>query len=329
LLATTGFILLIVCANVANLSLARATARHRELAIRLSLGAGRARVVRQLLTESVLLALAGGVFALALAYGGVEALRAISPPDLPRVEEIGVSGLVLAFSLIVSALTGVAFGIAPAIQASRHDMHGFLKEGARESAPSSVVRNLLVGAEIALGVIVLIGAGLLWRSFVRLGEVRLGFQPENVLTQRVSLRGANYATATQRTAFYQQTIERIESLPGVESAAAISFLPLINARNRTGFSIEGHAPPAPGQIPFSAFRTITPGYFQTMRIGLLRGRDFSWQDTSETQPVIIINQAMADAYWPQEDALGRRIKLGPLDAQLPWLTVAGIIEDVR
>jgi len=329
LLAATGFILLIVCANVANLLLARATARQRELAIRLALGAGRARIVRQLLTESVLLALIGGVLALALAYAGVEVLRLLSPPDLPRVEEIGVNGLVLVFSLGLSALTGIVFGLAPALQASRHEMQSFLKEGARESAPGSRVRHLLVAAEIALGVIVLIGAGLLLRSFVRLNEVRLGFQPENVLTQRVTLRGGNYATAVQRGAFYQRAVERIESLPGVKSAAAISYLPLINARNRTGFTIEGRAPLAPGQVPLSAFRTVTPGYFQTMQIGLRKGRDFSWQDTPEAAPVMIINQVTANTYWPQEDALGKRIKLGAPDSPVPWLTVVGIIEDVR
>ena len=331
LLAATGFILLIVCANVANLLLARAAGRRRELAIRLALGAGRSRVVRQLLTESVLLALVGGVLALALAYAAVEALRTISPPDLPRVTEIGVKGSALAFSIVISALTGLVFGIAPALQASRQDLHGSLREGTRDSAPGSRagMRELLVAGEIALGVIVLVGAGLLLRSFVRLGEVRLGFQPQNVLTQSVLLRGANYATASQRAIFYQRAIQRIESLPGVKSVAAVSSIPLINARNRAGFTIEGRAPLSPGQLPFSVYRIVTPGYFHTMQIGLLSGRDFSWTDIPETQQVIIINQAMASAYWPNEDALGKRIKLGSLNSNMPWLTVAGIVEDVR
>ena len=331
LLAASSFILLIVCANVANLLLARATGRRRELAIRLALGAGRPRVVRQLLTESVLLALVGGVLALALAYAGVEALRTISPPDLPRVTEIGVNGSTLAFSVVISALTGLVFGIAPALLASRQDLHGSLKEGALESAPGSRagMRKLLVAGEIALGVIVLVVAGLLLRSFVRLGEVRLGFQPQNVLTQSVILRGANYATAQQRAIFYQQAIQRIGVLPGVKSVAAVSSIPLINARNRAGFTIEGRAPLAPGQLPFAVSRTVTPGYFHTMQIGLLSGRDFSWTDIPETQQVIIINQAMASAYWPNEDALGKRIKLGSLNSPAPWLTVTGIVEDVR
>jgi putative ABC transport system permease protein len=331
LLAATGFILLIVCANVANMLLARAAGRRRELAIRLALGAGRSRVVRQLLTESVLLALVGGVLALALAYAGVEALRTISPPGLPRVTEIGVKGSALAFSIVISALTGLVFGIAPALQVSRQDLHGSLKEGGRDSAPGSRagMRELLVAVEIALGVVVLVGAGLLLRSFVRLGEVRLGFQPQNVLTQSVLLRGANYATVSQRAAFYQRAIQRIESLPGVKSVAAVSSIPLINARNRAGFTIEGRAPLAPGQLPFAVYRIVTPGYFHTMQIGLLSGRDFSWTDIPETQQVIIINQAMASAYWPNEDALGKRIKLGSLDSHVPWLTVAGIAEDVR
>jgi len=331
LMAASCCILLIVCANVANLLLARATGRRQELAIRFALGAGRSRVVRQLLTESVLLALVGGVLALAFAYTGVEALRTISPPDLPRVAEIGVNGPVLVFSIGISTLTGFVFGIGPALHAFRQDLHISLKESARAHSPGSRagMRNLLVAGEIALGVIVLVGAGLLLRSFIRLGEVRLGFQPQNVLTQSVVLRGANYATASQRAIFYQRAIQRINSLPGVKSVAAVSSIPLINARNRAGFTIEGRAPVAPGQMPFAISRIVTPGYFHTMQIGLLSGRDFSWTDIPETQQVIIINRAMASAYWPNEDALGKRIKLGSLDSPAPWLTVAGIVEDVR
>jgi putative ABC transport system permease protein len=330
LLAATGLVLLIVCANVANLLLGRGTARQRELAIRMALGAGRARVFRQLLTESILLALIGGVLALALAYAGVKALRFVSPPDLPRVEEIGINAWVAAFSLAISLLTAVIFGIAPALHASRQDPQSLLTDGGRGSSPGSRVamRNLLVTAEIALGVIVLAGAGLLLRSFVRLSEVRLGFQARDVLTQRVTLRGPKYATASQRTTFYRQEIQHIEALSGVRSAAAVSALPLINSRNRSGFTIEGSAPPGPGQLPFAVSRTVTPGYFQTMQIGLLKGRDFSWQDLPDGDRVIIINQAMAGAYWSNADALGRRIKLGPLNAPLPWLTVIGVVDDV-
>jgi putative ABC transport system permease protein len=279
----------------------------------------------------MLLALAGGVFALALAYVGVKALRVVSPPNLPRVDEIGISPLVAAFSLAILVLTAMFFGIAPALEASRQDVHGLLKDGVRGSAPGSGarMRNLLVTAEIALAVIILAGAGLLLRSFVRLGEVRLGFQPRDVLTQRVILRGPKYVSALQRTTFYQQAIQHIEALSGVKSAAAVSALPLINSRNRSGFTIEGSAHLAPGQLPFAVSRTVTPRYFQTMQISLLQGRDFTWQDLPDGARVIVINQAMASAYWSNADALGKRIKLGPLDAPVPWLTIAGIVDDVR
>jgi putative ABC transport system permease protein len=191
------------------------------------------------------------------------------------------------------------------------------------------MRKLLVVSETALGVIVLVGAGLLLRSFLRLEHVHLGFEPKDVLTMRVILNRTNYSTPSQRTAFYQRTKESIESLPGVKSAAAISFLPLTNSGGSSGFTIEGRVAPEPGQLPFAVVRTVSPEYFQTMQIPLFEGRDFSWNDTPESPAVLIINQAMASRYWPDEDALGKRIKLGRLDSAIPWLTVVGLVDNVR
>jgi putative ABC transport system permease protein len=330
LMAATALVLLIVCANVANLLMARATSRYQELAIRMALGAARFRVVRQLLTESLLLALIGGGLSLVLAYGGVQGLLLLRP-DLPRAMEIGVNGPVLAFALATTLLTAFIFGVAPALQASRHDIRGYLKGETPRSAGRSRIlrRNLLVAGEMALGAIVLVGAGLLYRSFARVEGVHLGFQSQGVLTLRVVPHAAKYPTPSQRAAFVQQAIGRVESLPGVQSVGMISALPLLNSRNRSAFTIEGRAPVEGGQLPFAVFRTVTPGYFRTMQIGLLEGRDLSWSDTPDSEAVIIINRAMAAAYWQAEDPIGKRIKRGSLNSAVPWLRVIGIVADVH
>ncbi len=333
-----GLILLIVCANVANLLLARAVARQKEMAIRVALGAGRTRILRQLLTESTLLALLGGSLGLVLAYGGVEALKLVSPPDLgaefgglPRVSEIGISGPVLAFCLGISLLAGTVFGTAPALHAARNNLQDALKERAGEPRIGRWFqkRSMLVVAEMALGLLVVIGAGLLLRSFLALQQVSLGFQPQSVLTFRVIPRGERYAQSSARAIFYQQAIEKIEALPGVKSAAVVTFIPLTFARGSKGFTIEGQAPLTPGQIPIASYDVVTPGYFSTMQIPLLEGRDFSWADAPDTQPVVVINEAMAHTYWPNEDALGKHVKQGSSGETNPWLTIDGVVGDVR
>ena len=222
--------------------------------------------------------------------------------------------------------------MAPALQAGRECLHETLKSGSRESATGSRLglRNLLVVVETALGVIVAIGAGLLLRSFLRIEQSPLGFQPQGVLSFRVIPRGQKYSQPSERSAFYHQAIERLEAFPGVQSAAAVTFIPLTFFRGSKGFTIEGRPPIAPGQIPMAGYDVVTPGYFATMHIALSQGRDFLWSDTPETQPIIIINEAMAKAYWPQEDPLGKRIRQGgPDERQLPWLTIAGIVGDIR
>jgi putative ABC transport system permease protein len=331
LLGAVSFILLMACANLANLLLARASTRRRELAVRLALGAGRMRIVRQLLTESLLLALAGGALGVLLTLWGVPLLLRLSPGDLPLFGIVGVNGPVLAFTLLISALAGLAFGIWPALVATRYNVHEGLKEGARETAggPGQKMRSSLVAAEIALGVVVLAGAGLLLRSFLLLEQTPLGFQPEGLLTFRVIPRAEKYSFVSQRTAFYQQALEKIGALPGVKSTAAVSFLPLGLYRSSKGFSIEGRPAAGPSEIPRADYDVVSPGYFPAMQIPLREGRDVSWTDTALTLPVIVINQACARIFWPNQDPLGKRIKEGLPGDLGPWLTVVGVVGDVR
>jgi putative ABC transport system permease protein len=331
LFGAVGFVLLIVCANVASLLLGRASTRHREIGIRIALGATRTRILRQLLTESSLLALLGCAFGLLFARWGIFALKLLNPPHIPRMDEVQIDTSVFVFSLVISLLAGFVFGVFPALQATRDTLHQTLKEGTRESAGSARLRtrNLLVILETALGVVVMIGAGLLLRSFLILERAPLGFQPQGVLTFRVIPRGERYAQLAGRTAFYQQAIERIEALHGVKSVAAVSFIPLTLSRSSKGFSIEGRVPPAAGQIPMAGYDVVTPGYFESLQIPLHSGRDFSWIDTPQVQRVVIINEAMARTYWPREDPLGKHIKLGAPEDPHPWWTIVGIVGDIR
>jgi putative ABC transport system permease protein len=327
-----GLVLLIVCANVAHLLLARASARHHEIAVRLALGASRLRLFRQLLTESTLLALCGCALGLLLARWGVSALKLLAASRLPRTDEFSLNAQVLVFSVGIAIFAGLLAGLAPALQTGRGNVHDTLKAGARESASGSRVRirNVLVIVETALGVVVVIAAGLLFRSFLRIEETPLGFQPQGILTLRAIPRGQKYFSLPKRNAFYREAIERIDALPGVNSAAAVSFIPLTLVRESKGFTIEGRPPVAPGQIPMAGYDVVTPGYFATMRIPFREGRDFSWSDTPENQPVIIVNEAMAKTYWPNEDPLGKRLRLGGSDdVEFPWLTIAGVVGDIR
>ena len=327
-----GLVLLIVCANVANLLLARASARHREMAVRLALGADRFRLFRQLLTESTLLALSGCACGLLFARWGVSVLKLLAAERLPRTDEFTLNAPVLIFSVGIAIFVGLLAGLAPALQTDRGNLHDTLKAGTRESTYGSRLRtrNLLVIAETALGVVVVIGAGLLLRSFLRIEQTPLGFQPQGVLTFRVIPRGQKYSTLPQRAAFYRQVLERIDALPGVNSAAAVTFIPLTFVRHSKGFTIEGRPPIAPGEIPMAGYDVVTPAYFAAMRIPLAAGRDFTWSDTPETQLVILINEAMAKTYWPHEDPLGKRLRQGgPDDYKLPWLTIAGVVGDIR
>jgi putative ABC transport system permease protein len=328
LLGAVGFVLLIACANVANLLLVRAAARRREMAVRLALGASRLRVIRQLLTESVLLALAGGGSGLLLALWGLNVLAALQPGNIPRLAELSIDRGALLFTLAVSLLTGIVFGLAPALQASKPDLNDALKEGGKgtsEGGSRQRLRSILIVSEIALSLVLLIGAGLMIKSFWRLLQVDPGFNPENTLTMVVSLPTSRYAEPGRQVAFFQQAIERVGNLPGVEAAGVTTDIPLFGGSS-TGFDVEGRPPHAPGQRPMVEFRSVSPGYFRAMGIPLLRGRAFTEQDVGDAPGVVIINEALARRYFPGEDPVGKRLGFSrPTD----WREVVGVARDTR
>ncbi len=332
LFGAVGFVLLIACANVANMLLARSAGRASEIAIRLALGASRWRLIRQLLTESLLLSLLGGGLGLLLASWAVDLIVAISPDSLPRVKEVGINGPVLGFTLLISLLTGIVFGLAPALQASKPDLNEALKEGGRSAAGSfgrSRLHGLFVVAEVALALVMLVGAGLMMNSFVRLQRVNPGFNPENLLTVRVSLPQSRYGQTPQQTSFYQQVIQRFETLPGAQSVSAIDTLPFQN-ENNGGLRIEGYAPSSFYDRPQANYRTISPSYFRVMGIPLRRGREFRPDDVAGQPGVAIINEEAARRFWPNQDPIGKRIS--PDGAGFPpgvWLSIVGIAGDVR
>ena len=326
LLGAAGFVLLIACANVASLLLARATSRQREVAIRSALGAGRLRVVRQLLTESCLLAGLGGAAGLLLALWGVNLIAAHPPLDIPRMDEVEINRGVLGFALGISLLTTLIFGLVPALQVSRINLSEAFKEGGRSLAGGARhrARQVLVIAQIALALVLLIGAGLMVQSFVRLGRVALGFNPENVLKLQTALPVTQYVERSKRAAFYAQALERIRALPGVRGAGAASHTPLSPGNWAMEVAIEGRAPSS--QEPLSAdARAVTPQYFHTMCIPLLRGRDFTEQDGPDSTN-IIISDAMARRFWPDEDPIGKRFRPGDRN---PWMTIVGVVGDVH
>jgi putative ABC transport system permease protein len=327
-----GFVLLMVCANIGNLLLARASAREREFAVRAALGAGRGRVVRQLLTESLLLAFIGGVAGLALASWSLAGLRWLAPASLPHAETISIDGVVAAFNLGIACVAGLVCGLAPAWQAGRSDLHDAIKTEARAAShrAGTRARNLLVVTETALGVIVLVGSGLLLRSFWQLQHLAVGFDSDRLLTFRVVAPQARYDTIQKRSVFLRTLADRLGAAPAVHSVAGITFLPLTLSGRTSGVNIEGDPPPTPGEVKFVDFRAVTPGYFSTMRIPLLAGRDIAWSDRPESPNVIVVSQAAAQAFWPTRDPIGRRMKMGRAsDPSTPWLTVVGVAGNVR
>jgi predicted permease len=331
LLGAVGCVLLIACANVANLLLARASAREREIAIRTALGAGRWRVVRQLLTESVLLALLGGLLGLVIAVWSLEGLRQLNPGNIPRLQNIGIDGRVLIFTFAVVMLTGILFGLVPALRSSQVNLSETLKEGGRSMIGSGNqrMRSLLVVSEIALSMVLLIGAGLLIRSFARVQQIAPGFVAENVLSLRLSVVGTAYAEDPRKSAFYEQLWERIRQLPGVESAGGAAILPLSGSLSWGSIGIEGYDPASGQDVIQADQRVATPGYFETMRVPLVRGRYFTEQDTKESLRVAIIDENMARTYWPDADPVGKRFKRGAVSSDSPWLTIVGVAGSVK
>jgi putative ABC transport system permease protein len=331
LFAAVGFVLLIACANVANLLLARAASRQKEIAIRNALGADRRRIVSQLLTESILLSLVGGACGLLLAYWGVDILRASVPETLVRGihswDKIKVDGLVLGFTMVASVLTGIIFGLAPTIQASKTDLAEALSEGGRRTSGGGRkgLRGALVVSEVTLALVLLVGAGLMLKSFFLLLDVNPGFDAQNLITIRLSLPQARYSNNNQVTSFYSDLSQRVRNVPGVESVGVINNLPMSGSAGTTRFFIEGR--PAPGNVKYDAnYRIASPGYFDAMRIPILRGRDFTDKDFESQPPVVIINEAMARTYFPNEDPIGKRL----LESEKkPPLEIIGIVGDVK
>ncbi|MGA2736565.1 MAG: ABC transporter permease [Bryobacteraceae bacterium] len=330
LMAAVSFILLIACANIANLLLARATGRQREIAVRTALGAARSRIVRQILTESALLAAGGGLLGILLADWCFNFLKNLIPVDLSRSVSLSLDPGVLAFAVAISLASSFLFGMAPALQVSRIELNGVLKEGGRGSSGPrrGILRNLLVVGEVALSLMLLVASGLLLQSFAKLRGIDPGFRADHVLTVRVDAPVTNYGEFAKRSAFFQRVLERVRALPGVQAAGFTSALPLTWEGGSSGFTPEGVA--ARPDLPWSANnRVVTPGYFEAMRISLRRGRLFQDGDGADAPPVAIVNETMARKFWPNQDALGKRFKFGDAGDKTPWLRIAGIVGDVR
>ncbi|HZE57082.1 MAG TPA: ABC transporter permease [Chthoniobacterales bacterium] len=329
LLGAVGCVLLIACANLANLLLARATARHREISIRAALGAGRGRLIRQLLTESVVLAVCGGIAGVILARWGLDALLALAPTSLPRISEIHLDPAVLIFSLALSILTGLLFGIAPAWLAARADVNEALKQGTRGSTEGGArgrLRSALVVIEVTFALVLLGGAGLLARSFMQLANVDPGFIPENATLMRLSLPQKKYAENDQQTAFANALLERMKNLPGVQAAGLTHSMPLVGDYV-LGFNIEGRPAIDPADLPSTNYYSVTPDYFRAMGIRLIRGRIFTPQDDAKAPRVAIINETMAHQFFPNEDPIGKRINI--TNGPDTWREIVGIVADIK
>ena len=329
MLGAVAFVLLIACANVANLLLARATARQRELAVRSALGAGRGRLIRQLLAESLVLACAGGAAGLLLGWWGLRLLRVVVAERIPiqRLDVVGVDGSVLAFTVAASVLSGVFFGLIPAFSAAGGSLLAVMKEGGRtgSSARGKRTRSTFVVVEVALALVLLVGAGLLVRSFVQLLNVDAGFDTDRTITMRVSLPSARYGQQPQQAQFFERLLERVRTLPGVQSAGAVNFLPLTGLGSATGYAAVGDPPPPLGQEPVADVRVIGGAYFKAMGIPLLRGRFFS-SDVSDTTNKIIVNEALVRRHWPNQDPIGKRIKVSWNDDRED--EIVGVVGDV-
>ncbi|MEW6210873.1 MAG: ABC transporter permease [Acidobacteriota bacterium] len=327
LLGAVGLVLLIACANVANLMLARAASRQKEIAIRQAMGASRLRIIRQLLTESAMLSALGGGLGWLLAWWGVDVMVALSPPDTPRVQEIGLDRYVLLFTLGVSLLTTILFGLVPALLASRVDLNETLKEGGRASVASRrPLRSALVISEIALALVVLIGAGLLVQSFARVLSADSGFKTENIMTGFVWLSDSRYEKADSCRAFLKEMVARLEALPGVEGVAVCNDLPVAGTDTTSNPTIEGRPPFSAEDQVLVGRHVINARYFEAMGIPLLKGRAFTERDREKSSPVLIINEAMARALFPDDDPVGKRIRFGTDDE---WREIVGVAGDVK
>jgi predicted permease len=335
LLGAVGFVLLIACANIASLLLSRTAARRKEIALRAALGAGRARIARQLLTESIVLAGAGGVLGMFCAFWSFAFLRQLIPEGMTLATRLNLDWQVLAFTLVISFATGIFFGLVPALQASRLNLNEALKQGSGRGGigpGSSRLRNVLVSSEVALALVLLIGASLLLKTFFSLRHQYSALAGANVLTLRTQLPRSKYTDASKRAVFYSQVLDRVQTLPGVISAGYSTTIPLVWKGGTSGFWPEGqnYAQAKASGLSFdSNHRQISAGYLRTMGIPILRGRSFAEADNEQSQPVAIVNETMARQYWPGADALGKRFKVGDPDEPLPWITIVGVAGDIH
>ncbi|MGE0882123.1 MAG: ABC transporter permease [Blastocatellales bacterium] len=335
LLSAVAFLLLIACTNVTNLLLVRASGRRKELALRVALGAGTWRIARQMLTESLLLAVFSGGAGLLLAVWGLSAINYFGEDQLPRLDEVQISGRVLVFTLTVSVLTALLFSLLPIVKASRPDLNEVLKSGSKNATGGGALhlwRNILVVAEVAFGLVLLVGAGLMMRSFGLLVNIDPGFDPENVMTGRISLNREVYEKTDERVRYVNQTLDRLRALPGVESAAFVAPMPFSGGNVGSDFRIEGRPAPAPGQEPSASNRSVTPQYFQAIKIPLRKGRFFTAQDQRGGVGVAIINEALARFYFPNEDPIGKRISnigANQNDGDPEQYEIVGVVGDVH
>ncbi len=328
------FVLLIACVNVANLFLARGAARAREIAVRQACGASRQRLVRQMLTESFVLASLGGGLGIALGRLGIQGLRRLVPPAILQDAIIRMDRSVLLFSAAMVVLVAVAFGLAPAWQASQSRVHETLKEGGRSAtsgAPQNRLRAALVIVETALALVLLVGAGLMMKSMYRLLQVNPGFRPERVLIMEIDLRTAQYSKPEATLAFWHEVLDRVRALPGVETAALGTVLPLTGDHSRADVTLEGMPAPEPGKFPHPDYHYVSAGYLDALTIPLLRGRNFTTADTKTAPLVAMINSSMAHRFWPNGDAIGKRLHWGhpDWDSKFPWITIVGVVGDVK
>ncbi|HKI01875.1 MAG TPA: ABC transporter permease [Thermoanaerobaculia bacterium] len=333
LLAAVGLVLLIACVNVANLLLAQAAARQKEIAVRTALGAGRGRMVRQLLTESALLSLLGAALGLLFAYWGLRAFALWIPEDIPISRTIALDLRILGFTLVVALITGALAGLMPAFQMTRPDLAESLRDGTRAGSGTSRggrTRNALVVLETAVAVLLVVGAGLLIRSFARLSAVDPGFRPEGVLSLQVLLPESKYPEDAQQSAFTEAVLEKLQALPGVSAAGMVSNLPMSGEENIEGFVIEGRPKPKPEEQPFADYRRVSTRYFETMGVRRVRGRIFSAGDAAKAPHVAVIDETMARAFWPGTDPIGKRFRFGTWEnTDEPWITIVGIVGNVR
>ncbi|HZS47666.1 MAG TPA: ABC transporter permease [Blastocatellia bacterium] len=332
LLAAVAGVLLIACANVANLLLARLSARRKEIVLRAALGAGRGRLIRQLMTESILLSLIGGVIGLLLAWLGISLLVTVAPTDLPRITEVNLDWQVLAFTFGVSLFTGILFGLAPVLSLAGVDLHDALKAAGRVtgSAYHHKLGNLLVVAEVTLSIVLLVCAGLLFRSFLKLQSVQMGFDTGNILTMRVNPSGSKYQTLQQQNAFYNDAIGQLKSVPGIQSVGLVSELPLGHGSTTASCYVEGAPELPPSQWPEVNFRIVSPGYFRVLGVPILQGRDIDARDTTESQNVVVVNEAFAKYNFKNESPIGKRITFGNDQQGRPvWYQIVGEIANIR